>query len=133
MKKLLIIFVVALVLNIIWENAHSLLYSNYMDGQITEFILIRASLFDALVITIILLPFIYLNKLKNKTWLIIIIGVIVAVFNEWYGLNTGRWEYNSLMPILPIIKVGLTPTIQLAVLGYLLLKIEEYVSNKFSF
>lgn len=104
-----------------------------MDGQITEFILIRASLFDALVITIILLPFIYLNKLKNKTWLIIIIGVIVAVFNEWYGLNTGRWEYNSLMPILPIIKVGLTPTIQLAVLGYLLLKIEEYVSNKFSF
>lgn len=133
MKKLSFIFLVAFVLNLIWENVHSFLYSNYMGGQITEFILIRASLFDALVVITILVPFIYLNKLKNKTWLIVIIGVIVAVFNEWYGLNTGRWEYNSLMPILPIIKVGITPTIQLGLLGYFSYKIEEYVSAKLSF
>jgi voltage-gated potassium channel Kch len=118
-KKAIIIFVLALVLNILWENLHSFLYDNYMGGKITEFILIRAALFDALLITIILLPFVFLNILKNKSWLIIIIGIIIAIFNEWYGLSTGRWAYNSLMPILPIIKVGLTPTLQLGVLGYI--------------
>lgn len=89
-----------------------------MGGEITEFILIRASLFDALLITIILLPFIFFDKLKNKSWLIIIIGVIIAILNEWYGLGTGRWMYNSFMPILPIINVGLTPVLQLGILGY---------------
>ena len=123
MKKAITIFVVAFVLNILWENLHSFLYDNYMGGRITEFILMRAALFDALLITIILLPFVFLDILKNKGWLIIIIGIIIAVFNEWYGLGTGRWAYNSLMPILPIIKVGLTPTLQLGVLGYITYKL----------
>ncbi|MFA5932290.1 MAG: hypothetical protein WC793_02835 [Candidatus Paceibacterota bacterium] len=102
-----------------------------MGGKITEFILIRASFFDALVITIILLPFVFLNSFKNKKWLIVIIGIVIAVFNEWYGLGTGRWAYNSLMPILPIIKVGLTPAFQLGVLGYLSYILEEYIFTKF--
>jgi len=126
MKKLLSIFLLAFALNVIWENLHSFLYDNYMGGKITEFILMRASLFDALVIVIILLPFIYLDFLKNKSWLIIVIGIIVAIFNEWYGLGTGRWAYNSLMPILPIIKVGLTPMLQLGVLGYITYKLQRF-------
>ncbi|PIQ66456.1 MAG: hypothetical protein COV96_01600 [Candidatus Zambryskibacteria bacterium CG11_big_fil_rev_8_21_14_0_20_42_18] len=133
MKRLLIIFLSAFVLNIVWENLHSFLYSNYMGGEITEFILIRASLFDAFLITMILLPFLYLNALKNKSWLIIVIGIIIAVLNEWYGLNTNRWAYNSLMPILPIIKVGLTPTLQLGVSGYLSYKVGEYISTRYFF
>ena len=123
MKKIITIFLSAFILNLIWENLHSLLYSNYMGGEITEFILIRASLFDALMITIILLPFIYLNKLKNKSWLIIVVGIVIAVLNEWYGLSTDRWMYNSLMPVLPIIMVGLTPTLQLGILAYISYKI----------
>ncbi len=98
-----------------------------MGGKITEFVLIRASLFDAILIVIILVPFIYLSALKNKSWLIIVIGVIIAIFNEWYGLSTGRWVYNSFMPILPIIKIGLTPTLQLGILGYFSFKIGEYL------
>jgi len=73
MKKLIIIFFLAFVFNVIWENLHSFLYSNYMGGKITEYILIRASLFDALLITLILLPFLFLDRLKNKSWLIIIL------------------------------------------------------------
>ena len=66
MKKLIIIFFLAFVFNVIWENLHSFLYSNYMGGKITEYILIRASLFDALLITLILLPFLFLDRLKNN-------------------------------------------------------------------
>lgn len=90
----------------------------------TEFILVRASLFDALLITIISIPFAYFVFLKNKQWAILVIGVIVAIGNEWYGLSTGRWAYNELMPIIPIIKTGITPTIQLGLLGYVSVKIK---------
>jgi hypothetical protein len=68
-----------------------------------------------------------LTAFKNKNWLIIFIGILIAIFNEWYGLNTGRWLYNDLMPIIPIIKTGLTPTIQLGLLGYFSYKIHEYI------
>lgn len=129
MKRVGIIFLFAFVLNLIWENLHSFLYSNYMGGRITEFILIRASLFDAVIITIIFIPFLYLPILKNKNWLIIVVGIVIAVLNEWYGLSTGRWEYNQLMPIIPIIKTGLTPTLQLGVLGYLSCVFEKYITK----
>jgi hypothetical protein len=119
MKRISIIFLLAFILNIFWENIHSFLYISYKGGQITQFILIRASLFDAVLITLILIPFLYLSKLKGRMWLIFIIGTIIAIFNEWYGLSTNRWLYNSYMPIVPIIKVGLTPTLQLGILGYI--------------
>lgn len=115
----------AFVLNAIWENLHSLFYDNYMGGKITEFILLRASLFDALIITLISLPFIYLYFLKDKSWLILVLGTAIAVINEWYGLNTSRWAYNALMPIVPILETGITPTMQLGLLGYFTFKISE--------
>jgi hypothetical protein len=96
-----------------------------MGGQITEFILIRASLFDALLITIILTIFTRVTFLKDRDKLIIVIGILIAIFNEWYGLGTNRWSYNSFMPILPIINVGLTPTFQLGLLGYLTYRIQK--------
>lgn len=129
MKRIIAVFMSAFILNLFWENLHSFLYSNYMGGNITEFILIRASLFDALLITVIVLPFIYWSALKHKNWLIVLIGIIVAILNEWYGLGTDRWSYNSFMPILPILKVGLTPTLQLGVLGYLSYKLQRYINT----
>lgn len=98
-----------------------------MGGKITEFILLRASLFDALVISVVVLPFLFLPFLKNKSWLIILLGTAVAIFNEWYGLNTARWAYNSLMPTIPLINVGFTPAIQLGILGYISYRVQEYV------
>ena len=133
MKKLINVFLLAFVLNVLWENWHSFLYNNYMGGKITEFILVRASLFDALLITIILFPFMFFETFKNKSWLIIIIGIIIAILNEWYGLSTGRWVYNSSMPILPVIGVGLTPVLQLGTLGYFSLKLAERKSKILKF
>ena len=131
MKRIAIIFISAFVLNLFWENLHSFLYTNYMGGKITEFILIRASLFDAILVTIMVLPFIYLFSLKNKSWLIIVIGIVVAIFNEWYGLGTGRWAYNQFMPIIPIIKIGLTPALQLGLTGYVSYRFQEYLASRF--
>jgi len=130
MKKISLIFILAFITNLIWENLHSFLYLSYKGGEITEFILIRASLFDALLITVISLFFLYLSSLKNKIWFIFFIGITVAILNEWYGLSTGRWIYNDIMPIIPIIKTGLSPTLQLGLLGYLSFKIQNILQDK---
>ncbi len=90
-----------------------------MGGKITELILLRASLVDALMITLIVLPFLYWPRFKKKSWLIIPIGIVVAVGIEWWALRTGRWSYNHWMPIIPLLSVGLTPALQLGILGYL--------------
>ncbi|MDD5721020.1 MAG: hypothetical protein PHT16_01060 [Candidatus Pacebacteria bacterium] len=128
MKKILSIFASAFILNVIWENLHSVFYANYMGGKITEIILLRASLADALIVAIITLPFIFYSPLKNKSWLIIFIGIIISIFIEYWGLGTGRWAYNSLMPIIPVLGTGLTPTVQLGLLGYVSFKIAEYLN-----
>jgi len=130
MKKVGIVFILAFLLNVVWENLHAVLYTSYKGGEITQFILIRASLFDAVVITCFLLPFLFLPFLKNKLWLILLIGTLIAVINEWYGLTTSRWAYNSFMPIVPFFEVGLTPMFQLGLLGCLVMVVQDVLLRK---
>ena len=129
MKKISLIFLFAFGTNIIWENLHSYLYVGYEGGPITEFILLRASFWDAVIITAILWPFLYFNFLKNKPGIIFVIGILVALIIEWRALGTNRWSYNFLMPIIPFLGTGLTPTIQLGFLGYLTYKLQKYIAT----
>lgn len=117
--KIFLIFVLSFVLNALWENAHSFLYAEYRGGVITEFVLLRASLADAIIIALITLPFVLWPKWRKRGWVVVIIGVLVALGIEWFALGTARWAYNQYMPIIPILSVGLTPTVQLGLLGYL--------------
>lgn len=125
MKRIIFVFVVAFILNLVWENLHSLLYDNYKEVQITELILLKATLGDAVMIVLMVLPFIFLTTFKKHSWGIVLIGFIVAISIEWYALATDRWAYNVYMPIVPFLSVGLTPTIQLALLGYISFKTQE--------
>lgn len=129
MKKIILIFIISFVLNLIWENLHSLLYDNYMGGEITQFILLRATLVDALITIVIVFPFALFPLFKKYSFLLIPTLVVVAVGNEYYALQAGAWAYNSLMPMIPIIDVGLTPAIQLGLLGYVSYKAEERISS----
>ncbi len=117
-RKLFYIFLLSLGLNFVWENLHSFLYASYQGGPIGEFILLRAALGDAVLLGILALPFFYLDFFKKRKWLIIPIGVAVAILIELYALHTGRWAYNSYMPLIPFLDVGLTPTLQLGLLGW---------------
>lgn len=127
MKRIFLIFVISFVLNAIWENLHSVFYAGYMGGNITEFILMRAALADAIIITIITLPFVFFLSFKKRSWIIIFLGFIVSILIEYYALGTSRWAYNSLMPMIPLLGIGLTPTVQLGLLGYISFKLEEYI------
>lgn len=124
-KKLIAIFILAFFLNFIWENLHSLLYAHYKGGAITELILLKATLFDAVFITLMTIPFFKIPYFKNRLWYSIIFGIAAAILIEWSALNTGRWAYNEAMPIIPVLQTGLTPTIQLGLLSYLTYKLTK--------
>lgn len=120
-KKLIPFFVLAFGLNWTWEILHSALYLNYRGGTITSFILFRAAIADAAMILI--LVFLAQKLPLNKSVFVFAAGLVLAVVIELLALKAGRWEYNALMPVIPFIKVGLTPTVQLAVIGYLAQKL----------
>jgi len=115
MKKIAIIFVLALVMNWAWENLHAPLYLDYQGGEITQLILLRAAFFDALVVTAL---GVLVLKFGRMSWAIIA-AIIFTITLERWALATGRWAYGDLMPIVPLLNVGLSPMLQLAVTAYL--------------
>jgi hypothetical protein len=124
-KKVLLILVIAFALNAAWENVHSQLYEHYKGGEITQFILLRATAADAVMIGVITAPWVIWRREKKYSWLIILLGVGLAIGIEKWALATGRWDYNEYMPVIPLLGVGLTPTIQLGLLGYLAWQLQE--------
>ena len=115
-KGAIFIFIVAFLLNTIWETIHSLLYIQYRGGVISEYVLLRAAAFDA---AIILLGIFIAQRFFgfHKIQFLLIFWLFVAIIIEWWALATGRWVYSGAMPIVPFLEIGLTPMIQLATLG----------------
>lgn len=118
-KKIVFFFITTLLLNFAWEYLHSFLYLNYRGGPITLFILLRATIFDAVFVTILYLLFASNRFLKERLWIILLVCFITAIIIEEYAFSTSRWIYASTMPIIPILNIGLTPAIQLLVTFYL--------------
>lgn len=123
MKKYSIIIISAFLLNFIWENLHSFLYINYKGDFISEYILTRSAGVDAIFIFIIIIVVSKISFIKNKPLWIFVTGIILAIILELWALSIGRWAYSELMPIIPIIKTGLTPTIQLGLTGLIAYKL----------
>jgi len=121
-KKLFLIFITGFLLNFIWENLHSYLYFHPNGEMMTQGMLLKATLFDSIFITLLAILFIKAAYFRDRKWYVLPIGIIVAILIELSALKTGRWAYNEFMPIIPLINIGLTPTIQLGILSYLIFK-----------
>jgi hypothetical protein len=128
LKKLILVFVLAFTLNWAWEISQSVLYLYYNGGPLTAFILFRAAIADAVMILILI---VIAQKITiNKSLFIVLTGLVLAIAIEIWALQVSHWEYNALMPIIPIINVGLTPTIQLVITGYIVQKIVRLAHHK---
>ena len=72
------------------------------------------------VITLSILAFLWLIKKdvsRPADFLALaILGFVVAVVIEQHELLTGKWDYVLAMPIVPILKVGLAPVLQMTLL-----------------
>lgn len=135
-REVLIIFLAVFILNLIWEELHSVLYLSYKEGDITHITLLRAALFDATVITLSAFPLILwesnsYSRCRSLTPTLLFVGALIlfAILLEKWALGSGRWVYADAMPLIPFLGVGLTPTIQLGLLGYISLKISG-LSNR---
>ncbi|TSC60231.1 MAG: hypothetical protein LiPW15_109 [Parcubacteria group bacterium LiPW_15] len=129
------IFGVAWTLNLLWEFAQKPLY---LVGNFPPFIWewIRATTWDAAFIVVLYLMLAILHNdfywLRRKNiWdlgFIFLIGFTVITFMEQQALGAGGLFYSSAMPIVPILKIGLTPFLQLPLLAFL-----TYWFARFSF
>lgn len=130
-QRFLLLIGIVFILNLIWEFSHHFLYISHLE--IPKFLLLFfASFADVIIISIIFL--IVSLKNKNLDWikkpakldylLIIILGLLVAIFIELGALKLGQWAYTEIMPT--IFGIGLTPLVQLfvtAILSILLLNL----------
>ena len=119
LRELGTIFIASFVFNFIWEQLHSLLYTSYQGEPITEFVLFHATLGDAVILTLLAVPFAYLSWLRARSWLVVLPALALSMWIEWYALGVSRWVYGPHMPLVPGVNLGLTPVIQLALIGVL--------------
>jgi len=121
MQRIIKILLSAFIFNFLWEISQAFLYAPHFSGTL-NFISIHlmASLGDVLLVSFILIADMFLIRRllgKEYGWKrilgLMIVGLAVGVAVEKYALATGRWQYGNLMPIIPILQVGLAPILQM--------------------
>lgn len=59
----------------------------------------------------------WLQEARRQDYLMLVtLGFFIALFVEYKGLALDRWQYLPDMPIIPLLNVGLSPVIQMALL-----------------
>ncbi len=127
MKKIIAYYLtIGFILNFIWEMSQSGLYQPHFQG-VEEFIGVhlKAAFGDGVILLFLYsgVALIYRNwkwiiKAKATSYIIMVIfGIIFSVAIEKLALMRGNWAYNSLMPVIPYVKVGLIPVLQLAIIA----------------
>lgn len=126
-RTLLIVAGIGLLLNLAWENFQAPLYQGYSNFWQHFPICSVASLGDALIVLVLYLVLAAINR--NMFWIaklnranimvLIILGTLVGIGIEKWALATERWQYNSAMPLIPYIGVGLLPVLQMSLLPLL--------------
>lgn len=130
-----VLFSVAFIFNLIWENIQKPLFvgqETFLKSGVTCYL---AAFGDALIIVgiyflIALIRrkyFWFFIRTKQEIVLLVLFGFISAILFEKFAIATERWEYTALMPILPLFKVGLVPVLQMLVLPFLTLKITQII------
>lgn len=62
-------------------------------------------------------------------WLTAVLGAMTATIIEWHALRTGRWTYNSLMPLIPWLGVGLYPVLQMAIVPVVAARVSGFLPD----
>lgn len=119
-KFYLTLAITAFVLNWIWEMAQMFAFEMKPEEsrlQVTLFCTL-AAVIDAAV-TVGIYEVLCRINLSNPVLFFLsaaLFGALCAVFFEWFAFRFELWKYNSAMPIVPVIGVGLLPFVQLTVL-----------------
>ena len=133
-KQIIFLSLIAFVLHIVWENAQAPLFQGYASfiahlpmcliGTAGD-VVITLSVY--LIVALLKNDSNWISALNNKDFFILaVIGFLIAVGIEWRALLFGRWAYADVMPIIPYLKVGLAPILQMT----FLLPLSMYLTKK---
>lgn len=121
-----ILAVSAFVLNLVWEVAQVFGYSSLAESStLNSLILCMVASFADAVITLGAYLLVALIRWNVGWWLaarfqdfliFAVFGAISATLIELVAINRGIWSYGSYMPIVPLLKIGLLPLLQLTIL-----------------
>jgi hypothetical protein len=132
-KTLILVFIVAVLLNYLWELAQAPLYvglENYNAGVFWHCFV--ASLGDGIIVLLIFgvgwitlrEPDWFLRPSGSGYLVTITAGLVLAVLVEWVAVHVLiRWEYTPSMPTLLVLHIGLVPIAQMLVLPSLTFRI----------
>ena len=125
-KALLAYFGSSFFLQLLWENLQAPLYVGYTSFYQHFWICLKATVTgDMIFMVLIYLALALIHKdicwvrnraayLSPATWtLTVVVGVLLAVSFEWWAVFVAhRWVY-GIMPLVPMLHVGLTPVSQM--------------------
>ena len=124
----------AFIPHLIWENAQAPLFAGYSSfgqhlpvcflGTIGDVIFTGAVYLG---IGLLKNDFAWIVRLNKKDILVLAaVGFFFALGIEWRALLFDRWSYANAMPIIPYLRVGLTPILQMM----LLLPLSLYLTKR---
>lgn len=129
------------VLHLLWENLQAPLFQGYISftqhfpiclkGVVTGDMLFMLIIYAVLAL-VHRDPF-WISKSSSyshpATWLLpIIMGTLLAVNMElWAIFVDQRWQYSESMPMIPVLRIGLTPVLQMIFIPILTL----FISSRF--
>jgi hypothetical protein len=131
-RMLSTLFVVAVVVNYLWELAQAPLFVGGDDFNAMSWHCFVASLGDG--VLVLLMFGVGWLVLRSQHWflrpgvrgyvLMFISGFAIAIAVEWIAVHVlQRWAYLPAMPRLPVMDIGIVPVVQLLALPPLIFRI----------
>ena len=123
--RFLRVFVVAVLLNYLWELGQSPLYAGMGDLPAMWWHCFIASLGDGLLVLLIFAT--CRAMLRRQNWfeqpgiggyaLMLIVGLVIGITGEPVAVHAFHWwAYTPRMPVVPKLNIGITPVVQMTLL-----------------
>ncbi len=134
-----ILIIVSFVVHFVWESVHFGLYTNYDHWTRGMPVYVLATVGDVLytlgacaLVSAIKKSYDWISDATFSDYLMLVtLGCLIALFVEYKGLALDRWEYLPEMPLIPILGVGLSPVLQMAMLLPITFMVTKWVSKQF--
>lgn len=116
-------FPIVALANLAWEALHLPLYTVWSDGtaEYLLFVVLHCTGGDVLIALSTLTVALLLaapsgwprNGFRSVAVVATVAGVGYTIFSEWLNVVVRRsWQYSDLMPVVPIVDIGLSPLLQ---------------------